>query len=183
MGSFCDWVYDHRVQIIQHYLESPHESEPDDRWWLTTIAVKVITSPINIMVISSQGRKIILAEQMAKLDQLIVNLQNLTGSEGPHGNEIEGEDDNSILVGAFSITLVNVENYLKDLGVFALGKYNALAEQEGFDILQYNENIGRMICKILNGIYHSNPIRDKDNNPIYADPPACTPQVDLRTTP
>ena len=47
MGSFCDWVYDYRLQIIQQYLESPHESEPDDRWWLTTTAVKVITSPIN----------------------------------------------------------------------------------------------------------------------------------------
>ena len=47
MGSFCDWVHDYRLQIIQQYLESSHESEPDDRWWLTTTAVKIITSPIN----------------------------------------------------------------------------------------------------------------------------------------
>ena len=35
------------------------------------------------------------------------------------------------------------------MGVFALEKYNTLAADEGFDILQYHKNIGRMNCILL----------------------------------
>ena len=84
---------------------------------------------------------------------------------------------------AFSNTLVNVENHSKDTGVFVLEQYKTLAEEEGFDMLQYHKNIGRMLCKIVNGIYHSNSIRDRNNNPIYVDPPACTPQELAELTP
>ena len=68
------------------------------------------------------------------------------------------------------------------MGVFALEKYNTLAADEEFDMVQYHKNIGSMLCKIVNGIYHSNPIRDRNNNPIYADPPACTPQEFVKLT-
>ena len=36
------------------------------------------------------------------------------GIEDPHGNERE-EDDESILIGAFSNTLLDVDEYLKEL--------------------------------------------------------------------
>ena len=36
-----------------------HPTQPDEKWWLTTIAVKVITAPFNAVVTKSQGRNII----------------------------------------------------------------------------------------------------------------------------
>ena len=86
------------------------------------------------------------------------------------------EDEGSVLVGAFSITLLNVEEFLKELGPFAISKYDILAAQEQFDMVRYQRDIGMMLCKIVNGIYHSMPVRDNVNNPIYADAPACLPQ-------
>ena len=32
-----------------------HQTHPDDKWWFTSIAVKVTTAPINEMVTKSQG--------------------------------------------------------------------------------------------------------------------------------
>ena len=49
-------------------------------------------------------------------------------------------------------------------------------------MLQYHQNIGRMLCEIVNGICHSNPIRDRNNNPINTDPPACTQQELVKFT-
>ena len=134
---------------------------------------------------------------MTKMDQLIVDLQSLSGTRacyvqrcstchtkrfisrigimGPHGNEMEG-DEGRILVGAFSITLLTVEEFLKELGPFAISKYEILAAQEQFDMVRYQRDIGLMQCKIVNEIYHSMPVRDNVKNPIYADAPACLPQ-------
>ena len=86
------------------------------------------------------------------------------------------EDEVSVLVGQFSITLLNVEEFLKELGPLAISKYEILAAQEQFDIVRYQRDIGLMLCEIVNGIYHSMPIWDNVNNPIYADAPACLPQ-------
>ena len=61
------------------------------------------------------------------------------GVEGPHGNERE-EDDESILIGAFFITLLNVDEYLKEPGPFAIGKYDVLAEQVDFDMVEYQRD-------------------------------------------
>ena len=101
------------------------------------------------------------------------------GIEDPHGNERE-EDDESILIGAFSITLLDVDEYLKELGPFAMGKYDVLAAQVDFDMVEFQRDIGRMLCRIVNGIYHSMPIRDTLNNAINDDPPACLPQEFVR---
>ena len=57
-----------------------HPTQPDEKWWLTTIAVKVITAPINAMVTKSQGRNIIFSQIMKNVDQLVVDLQNLSGT-------------------------------------------------------------------------------------------------------
>ena len=43
-------------------------------------------------------------------------------------------------------------------------------------MVRYHRDIGMMLCKIVNGIYHCRTVRDNINNPIYADPPACLPQ-------
>ena len=56
------------------------------------------------------------------------------GIEGPHGIGRE-EDDENILIGAFSITLLNVDEYLKELGPFAMGKCDVLAAQVDFDMV------------------------------------------------
>ena len=83
MGNFAEWAYDKRVQINEMYaaIIPQHQTTPDDQWWLTTIAVKVITSPINAMVSHSQGRRIIISQIMTKMDQLIVDLQSLSGMD------------------------------------------------------------------------------------------------------
>ena len=101
------------------------------------------------------------------------------GIEGLHENERE-EDDESILIGAFSITLLDVDEYLKELGPFAMGKYDVLDAQVDFDMVEFQRDMGRMLCRIVNGIYHSIPIRDNSNNAIYDDPPACLPQEFVR---
>ena len=94
------------------------------------------------------------------------------GIEGLHENERE-EDDESILIGAFSITLLDVDEYLKELGPFAMGKYDVLdTAQVDFDMVEFQRDMGRMLCRIVNGIYHSIPMRDNSNNAIYDDPPA-----------
>ena len=76
------------------------------------------------------------------------------GVEGPHGNERE-EDDESILIGAFFITLLNVDEYLKEPGPFAIGKDDVLAEQVDFDMVEYQRDVGRILCRKENGIHHS----------------------------
>ena len=83
MGNFAEWAYDKRVLINEMYaaIIPQHQTTPDDQWWLTTIAVKVITSPINAMVSHSQGRRIIISQIMTKMDQLIVDLQSLSGMD------------------------------------------------------------------------------------------------------
>ena len=87
MGSFADWAYDKRIQIHQIYLGfvPQHRTQSDEKWWLTTIAVKVITAPINAMVTKSQGRNFFFffsissSQIMKNVDQLVVDLQNLSG--------------------------------------------------------------------------------------------------------
>ena len=101
------------------------------------------------------------------------------GIEGLHEIERE-EDDESILIGAFSITLLDIDEYLKELGPFATGKYDVLDAQVDFDMVEFQRDMGRMLCRIVNGIYHSIPIRDNSNNAIYDDPPACLPQEFVR---
>ena len=103
--------------------------------------------------------------------QYTIYLIHTIGIEGPHGNERE-EDDESILIGAFFITLLNVEEYLKELGPFAMGKFDILAAQVDFDMLDYQRDIGRILCRMVHGIYHSMPVRDNANDVIYDDPPA-----------
>ena len=61
-----------------------------------------------------------------------------------------------------------------------MGKYDVLAAQVDFDMVEFQRDIGRMLCRIVNGIYHSIPIRDNSNNAIYDDPPACLPQEFVR---
>ena len=39
-----------------------------------------------------------------------------------------------------------------------------------------------MLCKVVNSIYQSNPIRDRNNKRIFADTPACTPQELVKLT-
>ena len=56
-----------------------------------------------------------------------------------------------------------------------MGKYDVLAAQVDFDIVEYLRDIGRMLCRKVNGIYHSMPIRDNLKDAIYDDPPACLP--------
>ena len=57
---------------------------------------------------------------------------------------------------------------------------DVLAAQVDFDMVEFQRDIGRMLCRIVNGIYHSMPIRDNSNNAIHDDPPACLPQEFVR---
>ena len=50
-----------------------------------------------------------------------------------------------------------------------MGKYDVLAAQVDFDMVEFQRDIGRMLCRIVNGIYHSMPIRDNSNNAIHDD--------------
>ena len=43
--------------------------------------IYMVTSPINAMVTHSQGRRIIISQIMTKMDQLIVDLQSLSGMD------------------------------------------------------------------------------------------------------
>ena len=61
-----------------------------------------------------------------------------------------------------------------------MGKYDVLAAQVDFDMVEFQRDIGRMLCRIVNGIYHSMSIRDTLNNAINDDPPACLPQEFVR---
>ena len=80
----------------------------------------------------------------------------------------------------YSITLFNVEEYLKDLGPIAMAKYDIPAAQEDFNMVEYHRDISMMLCTIVNGIYHCMPVRDDINGPIFADPPTCLPQEFLK---
>ena len=181
MERMLRWLLKHRARVMGHYnsfaLVARHESEPTPLFWVAVSSVFAIITPVALLVKGLQGKTLLVCEAKVKIEKVVGELCALTGAVVKPDDYVEdGDDEETLELGNFTITQQSVIDFLENLGFVT---HNDLAITKAADEDKYDAfvtSLGKGILKLIDGMNDVEARRTRENVAIYNDPDACLPQ-------
>ena len=83
MGRVLKWLILHRAQVVAYLDEKNPVCKPLPAWWLTAIAVEGVTTEVDILFKTLQGKHLLIQQQMNAFSKFKSRLRELTNLVGP----------------------------------------------------------------------------------------------------
>src|SRR5689334_15232468 len=103
MDTTAKYLVRNRV-CLRGYLSDPDRASvaakhsPNDVWWVLVCALRPLTERVAITVVSLQGKTLLVFQQAALLEQLVVDLKEFLAVDGPLNYDEQVAADADLLV-------------------------------------------------------------------------------------
>src|SRR5258708_29500451 len=116
-----NWMLIRRRPILQHVANKRPVQAPSNRWWVLTAAIEPILSECNVTLVKLQSPNLIIVQQAAKIENLIVALSAVMSAELVDVNEAykEMEETDYVKEGQWWIRTKTVIDHIDDQGSWA----------------------------------------------------------------
>jgi hypothetical protein len=131
LGVLFNFLKQYRHTIIQHVTTNANDKLPSDQWWVIVYAIAPTIEEINKMIVMSQSRSLLIAQQELLIQTLIGTLVAMFGI-------IHADDDEFETFEQWRIERAEFVLYVKDQGSFPKSCY------EHVDVPALNEVMSQL---------------------------------------
>ena len=176
MDTTAKYLVRNRV-CLRGYLSDPDRASvaakhsPNDVWWVLVCALRPLTERVAITVVSLQGKTLLVFQQAALLEQLVVDLKEFLAVDGPLNHDEQVAADADLLVIRFSrwsVAFTSIRTCLLDQGSFVVHLMDSFAQT---DIVLIFTTIAHLFLSVIDGIVEVVAERDIDNTADDPVPP------------
>lgn len=130
LGQVCDWFVNHRIKVCQYFdSKDPRpECTPTPQWWICVAVVQKVMKEVDKSFVANQGLRTLVHEQKASLAKLRRNLlQDLGATFTADAASFDTNEEDVIIFRHYKIVKDDIEDTIKDCGVFYEEAWNGLA--------------------------------------------------------
>ena len=155
--------------------------KPPPAWWLTAIAVEGVTTEVDVLFKTLQGKHLLVQQQINAFGIFNSRLRELTYLVGPLTSvqvqafepsarpRFMSPSDSPVV---FAISTDNVVSFIRGRGSYATAEAARL-DADSFDSIV--SSLGVMLVDLATGVAMIRPERDSNNEAIHNEPLPCLP--------
>ena len=181
LGRVLKWLTLHRARVMAYLDEKNPVCKPPPAWWLTAIAVEGVTTEVDVLFKTLQGKHLLVQQQINAFGIFILRLHELAHLVRPLTSvqvqafqpatrpSFMSPSDSPVV---FAISADNVVSFIRGRGSYATAKAARL-DADSFNSIV--SSLGVMLVDLATGIAMVCPERDSNNEAIHNEPLLCLP--------